>query len=579
MNKYNKNRKSTQKLLFVFISIILFTNCFHQDIYQKAISSLSNLDYTISIQNGTLENNVLSLFPARINREAYSYPVIIHNPNSDQFAIKDIYIEEKDSPFFIEDSKRGSSVPGKGTLNFEIKFGPSTVGDYTATLVLKTDWSPAKRFTVNGTAVESAIYITPEGDDETGDGSPVLPFYSIKKAVENAVYGEEIHVAEGEYYYTEEQIINVGGIKILGSYSNDGKWIRDEEKRNSIIKNKIVSNNNSTIVFQGSDVNYDNEINGFTIHASDQLVDTTAVVLISGGTPVVAGNTLIGGSNANTTFGIVIVDGASPLIGFNLIYGTNIDSYAKTWTNGVHINQNSGITYILSNDIFGGVCIEESVGIYFNNSGSASVDIHGNVIFSGISGNSNTVSVYLEGNGSADNSYIVQNTLITGDANGARNGLINNNVNSYLINNLFTGKKDSTNQIIAIYEEGTIQTINVADSNNFDFTTGVVDTIYIDTIPNTYTDAVSFNTSGFAFNNTDIPPVFDSYDEFNIQPTTDLAIKTGGLDLVQNSTITSTYGYMPEWLILFDGVYKDKTGNPRTGNSTDGYTIGAIELD
>merc|ERR1712125_147236 len=50
-------------------------------------------------------------------------------------------------------------------------------------------------------------YVSPGGNDETGDGSPFLPFKSIGRAVLEAIQGDTIHLTANSRYVEGKTLI------------------------------------------------------------------------------------------------------------------------------------------------------------------------------------------------------------------------------------------------------------------------------------------------------------------------------------------------------------------------------------
>ena len=73
------------------------------------------------------------------------------------------------------------------------------------------------------------IHCSPEGNDETADGSEAKPFYSLQKAVDLAGPGDTIYMAAGRYQYDARININHGGTqeKPIALFARNGRAVLD----------------------------------------------------------------------------------------------------------------------------------------------------------------------------------------------------------------------------------------------------------------------------------------------------------------------------------------------------------------
>ena len=79
------------------------------------------------------------------------------------------------------------------------------------------------------------LWVSKEGSDETGDGSEANPFATIGKALESALtIGSTIHVKEGTYIFTSQQLIS--NLKNLTIKGEDDGVIISGNKQNKLFK-------------------------------------------------------------------------------------------------------------------------------------------------------------------------------------------------------------------------------------------------------------------------------------------------------------------------------------------------------
>ncbi|OWT32723.1 hypothetical protein BGI41_06195 [Methanobrevibacter sp. 87.7] len=134
----------------------------------------------------------------------------------------------------------------------------------------------AINFNIDRTPIE--LYVSPSGNDETGDGSLDNPFNSVKKAINTGFENNInviIHLAEGTYTgenNTDLTVKNIGYVKIIGAGYN--KSIIDANGANSqfISFGSLVSADIINMTFSNSITN-----NGFVSHTS---IDSSKINLI-----------------------------------------------------------------------------------------------------------------------------------------------------------------------------------------------------------------------------------------------------------------------------------------------------------
>lgn len=112
--------------------------------------------------------------------------------------IDSVYQQNDDGPLAPLDAGKAITVCGKSftAANF-VRANPQFVGEGEATATAAKEhnvgWRP-----VDGRTY-AAIYVAPNGNDVTGNGTSAAPFRSLTKAVSAAECGATIHLAEGTY--------------------------------------------------------------------------------------------------------------------------------------------------------------------------------------------------------------------------------------------------------------------------------------------------------------------------------------------------------------------------------------------
>ncbi len=123
--------------------------------------------------------------------------------------------------FSLEDDYM--EVPGQETAIFEISFLPSGALPQTATVAW--DWPGAQgECVLIGTVTPYTgpdWYVATDGDDQTGNGSQSAPFRTIQRAVDAAVLGDTVILADGTYTDLGNHDIQLGD-KALTFRSDSG---------------------------------------------------------------------------------------------------------------------------------------------------------------------------------------------------------------------------------------------------------------------------------------------------------------------------------------------------------------------
>ena len=131
------------------------------------------------------------------------------------------------------DTEIGEIIPAEG-VSIENNAGSAVYNATTEgaeTITLSTEGVDFETIEFDvGASVEGMIFVSKEGSDETGDGSRLNPYASIKYALGKAVAGSKVIVNEGVYdelsstsIYSDVEIIGVGDVTITGkgqTYTN-----------------------------------------------------------------------------------------------------------------------------------------------------------------------------------------------------------------------------------------------------------------------------------------------------------------------------------------------------------------------
>ena len=241
------------------------------------------------------------------------------------------------------------------------------------------------------------IHISTTGSDDTGDGSPGNPYFTIQRGIMEAFDGDTVLVADGTYM--ENPSFHGKAITVQSVNSNPKVCIIDGDSRDSVV------------TFRNSE-GADSILRGFTIQNSNR------GIYCWNSSPTLAGNIITG----NSSIGIHC-DNSSTIITSNIITG-NPDT-------GIYCYRSSPI--ITSNTITG----NPGTGIYCSESSSI---ITSNII----TGNSHTGIYCYYGS-----SPIITNNIITGNSGTAISCLYDSSAT--VISNTIAGNNGSNTGGISCY--------------------------------------------------------------------------------------------------------------------------------
>ena len=390
-----------------------------------SIGSSENTNY-LEIKNSTFIKNEGKIFHSP-GSQWFSHTISSSIFFSEQANNQDDYVSNFSNCLIYG----GVSFPGLGAnnnnlLDIDPLFCDPENGDYSL-----AENSPAIGAGVAGVnigalgigcdAFETAIYVTTNGSDGTGDGSEQNPYATIQKGINESSDGDTVFVAEGTY----EENINYNGknISIIG-----------ESRETTIIDG---SQNGSVVTFE----NGENEtalLKHFMITNSGGLSnDWGGGVYVRGGSTPFLDNLIIDGNEGGGSYGddgggglCVIDNGSRAEISNSIISNTTSESESGALfacvggqikaTNCVIVNNNTiGVSAGCNSG--GGDNFIELINCTITDNNSAGIYIFGDVSVS----NSIIVNNGWDGNqniGEADNGTIyVINSLIQGGYDGTGN--------------------------------------------------------------------------------------------------------------------------------------------------------------
>ena len=119
------------------------------------------------------------------------------------------------------------------------------------------------------------IFVSTDGDDETGDGTVMAPFRTIGHGVEVAVAQgaatgnvHAVAVSRGTY---EERVELANGISVYGQFDADDMWSRDPANETIVQNREVVDGRIEGVVADG--ISAPTVLEGFTITARTALVE------------------------------------------------------------------------------------------------------------------------------------------------------------------------------------------------------------------------------------------------------------------------------------------------------------------
>lgn len=417
----------------------------------------------------------------------------------------------------------------------------------------------------------NVVFMTTDG---TGNGSaPDSPRGgTIPDAISfaNANGKSAVAIAAGTYNGNSASgalITLVQGISLYGGYTTTS-WSRDPDVNTTTIIDNSASG--GTVIESLSGITSVTVVDGFILQpATDGASPAIGIEIAGGGSsPIIRNNTINAGSSAGSACHGIQISSASPIIQSNIINGGNVpggqSSYGITSSNsnpiierntidggtgggfsyGIYVN--GGEPEIRNNTIAGGGGITETFGIDCSESMTSVPIIRNNTIDAGNGMAANTgIRIYETGS----SPRIENNIIYCTSSMGTRRGIVEF---------VFGGTPTS------------VDNNNVAPS--------CVTGLYYDldgAAPNDKVEAFmgNFTDTGGAFpmqdptgtGNVSYNPFFQpgGDDDLYLGPGTHNDVLTGGID-----------GATSGW-----GFNTDKDGNPRTGNGSTGWSMGAYEYD
>ncbi len=406
-------------------------------------------------------------------------------------------------------------------------------------------------------------YVTPTGG---GDGSaPDNTLSEINAAITYASVNAKTAVAIAAGTYSGDSasgalITLVEGISLFGGYSLN-PWSRDPSvNTTSIVDNSATG---GRVIESPGGITMDTIVDGFTLQATTGGAASYSfgVDIKSNSNPIIRNNTINGGISASNSFGIYI-ESSSPIIQGNIINGGGTVTAGPS-SYGIYSQNSSAI--IEGNEIDGGTGGGYSYGIYVNN---GSPEIRNNTI----AGGSGLTTAYgilcYAASPSTPASPNIRNNTIDGGSGSAANYGINLADESHprIENNIIFCSANGW----GIEEAVATGTPTTVDNNDV---FGCANGLYLDidtpsynpkdtVVSGNFSQGASYPmTNPVGTGNVSADPFFQ--DGLHLGPGTQASILTGGIDGAANG-----------W-----GFNTDKDGNPRTGNGTTGWSMGAYEFD
>jgi len=362
------------------------------------------------------------------------------------------------------------------------------------------------------------IYVSVSSGNDSNTGTQTLPKATISAAITAiASYKPaEVIVAEGTY---NESIVLVEGVSLRGGYDAT-TWVRDIDANITIIQDLSTGGTSASPIFAiccDSAITNNTIVDGFTINSSTNAGALSAsAIYLNGGSPIISRNRITT-ANGVTTYGVYGISSTNAIIRNCEIVNGNASS-----TYGIYLT-NSSVAQVYNNVIIGGSGIASGYCIY---SGSSSAfAARNNTMYLGTS--PLLFGIYLELGPNA----VIENNIISSGGTG-----------------------------IGIYENGagndpvSLRNNNIYNCASLYFDNGITITLIADV-----------NALANASGNISVDSNFIGGNDFHLQATSDVQVRTGGID-----------GASPieDW-----GYAYDKDNVDRTGNGVTGWSLGAYEFD
>lgn len=312
-------------------------------------------------------------------------------------------------------------------------------------------------------AKQIIYYVSPSGDNSAEGLDPEKPLATIHEALNRAITGDWIYIAEGTYYVNSDpslvtEIHLKNGVSLYGGYAGDFS-IRDPVSHPVIIKDESVYTNifipsdcentpPNRAIHAGTDITTDTIVDGFQIIGGGGGTNAWSSAIFLRGSPAILNNIINGGNGYNATG--IIACGSSALIekttirsgigsfmgrgiraeyvGDFVVQNNVISGDGKTYSIGVELSSATENTLINANVISGGSGSGYNQGIRYNSSAGRFIN---NIIYGGMTGTTYGVGI----NGAGNHAVILNNTIDAGTGS-TTIGIYSGGSSSYLYNNI-----------------------------------------------------------------------------------------------------------------------------------------------
>jgi Putative metal-binding motif len=236
----------------------------------------------------------------------------------------------------VDDDCNGMADDGLGTVSCGIGACQNSVPACTAGKPTACVPKPAANAETCGNSIDDncngaidegcgCTYVSPQGNDMTGNGTAQMPFRTIQKGIAAAGTNglpKTVCVASGlacpsQFDYAEDVVMR-DGVSVLGGYQVNGmSW-----PRNAQCVTRILPTQAKGVVFDQT-VTTPTLLDGFTVngHADPQ----GAAITVTGSTGAMIENDAITGGGTTTSFGVEVTDAggkkATPIIARSAIIG------------------------------------------------------------------------------------------------------------------------------------------------------------------------------------------------------------------------------------------------------------------
>jgi hypothetical protein len=218
------------------------------------------------------------------------------------------------------------------------------------------------------------IYVSVDGNDDSGDGSQETPFATIQKAIVEAAIDAVIIVSAGDY----PESLNFGGKEITVSTSQSAT-ITPQEGTRGVIFNCGETNNSVLKGFTITGGNVGNKIGGgiYISKASPSIEECTimgnyarqggGIAILHGSAPTINGCTINGNNSHARGAGLLVIDSNPTFMGEIWVTGNELMRTCPCMRN-IEQTRGAGFFFQKATPTFGGI-------VYVNgNTASESVE-------------------------------------------------------------------------------------------------------------------------------------------------------------------------------------------------------------